>query len=176
MMTCHCEERDPFSSLGTCCAIRLNIVLACLLLALSSGCAGRTEEDKPPDIRYGKDLCAECRMIIGEARFAAAAMGEDGEYLKFDDIGCMRIHQGQAAALTPPKNFWVHDYATEAWVRGAAAFFAKSDSLITPMGYGVAAFSGRSGAEDLAKKQGGKAVSWEEKFEVLQKRVTDTAR
>ena len=59
------------------------LVYAAFLAALifSAGCSGLSS-DKAPNIRYGKDPCAECRMIIGDERFAAAFVNEDGEGYK----------------------------------------------------------------------------------------------
>ena len=140
------------------------ILIGLLLLA---GC-GAPRADRPPEIRYGKDLCAECRMILGDKRVAAALADEAGEIQKFDDIGCVTMYQSKIG--TAPKNFWVHDYATEEWMEGKDAFFAQADNVITPMGYGVAAFSSRAGAQQFVEQQQGRIIPWEGMLSVLQKK------
>jgi nitrous oxide reductase accessory protein NosL len=47
--------------------------------------------------------------------------------------------------------WFVHDYNTEAWIRGETAFYVMSADLATPMGGGVAAFEKRADAEPLAQ-------------------------
>ncbi len=145
------------------------MILACLVLL--AGC-GVPRTDRPPVIRYGKDLCAECRMILGDKRFAAALVDEAGELQKFDDIGCMRMHQSHGGAAI--KNFWVHDYATEEWITGKDAFFMQTDKLITPMGYGIAAFATQQAAQKFAAEQSGRTVLWDVMLEILQKNAQQT--
>src|SRR5690606_10861439 len=63
--------------------------------------------DGPPNISYGSDSCAHCKMIISDARFAAAWRDTNGKVLRFDDIGCM---VGMYAEQPPAHGatFWVH--------------------------------------------------------------------
>ena len=157
---CHCEERPSATKQSR----SLYLLVACLLLL--AGC-GAPRTDRPGEIRYGSDVCAECRMIIGEKRFSAAAADTQGEILKFDDIGCMRMHESKAGAA--PSSYWVHDHATEEWINGKDAFFVQADGLITPMGYGLAAFSTRTAADQFAQKQGGRLISWTGMTDVLKR-------
>ena len=140
------------------------ILVSLLFLA---GC-GSSATDSPPEIRYGRDLCAECGMIIGEQRFAAALNGQDGEYQKFDDIGCMRMYQSKQGAA--PKNFWVHDDAAEKWINGKDAVFTQTDNVITPMGYGVVASAGSAEAQKIVEQRKGQVLSWEEMLQSLKKK------
>lgn len=134
------------------------LTLAVLILVLP-GC-GKQDLNKPPKIRYGQDICADCRMIIAEPRFAAAAVSETGEVFKFDDIGCAARYADSAKVV--PARLWVHDFLTEQWVDGKAAVFVHSGNLVTPMGYGLAAFSGLEDADKFNEKEKGQSVSWEE--------------
>ncbi|OUC08222.1 hypothetical protein RY27_10265, partial [Litorilinea aerophila] len=76
-----------------------------LFLALSgilSGCARVSAEPAPPEIRYGEDICQECKMIISDPRFAAGYAYEPvpGRYqsLSFDDIGDMLAYAARHPA------------------------------------------------------------------------------
>jgi copper chaperone NosL len=137
-----------------------------LLLALLfvSGCAQGIAEIRPPDIRYGEDLCAECNMIISDPRFAAAYAHEisAGRYaqLAFDDIGDMLIH----AAKHPEQKvvgWYVHDYRSEEWLDATSAHFVTGDAIVTPMGHGLSAFATPEDAQALAAQSGGEVLTWE---------------
>src|SRR3989338_4030178 len=111
----------------------------------------------PPRMRFGKDICSECRMIITEERFAAAAV-TDAKADKFDSIGCMVLHD-----LKNPqtgKRFWVRDYPTFAWIEGNKAFFVYGKNFVTPMGHGLIAFSERKTAEQFIRERGGSIVAF----------------
>ena len=141
------------------------VAISLTALILLAGCAGPSV-DKAPNIHYGQDPCSECRMIIGDKRFAAAFISEDGEFFKFDDIGCMRTYEAKNKVL--PRNSWVHDYPSEQWVMKGQAVFVFSKQLVTPMGYGIAAFSDAGAAKEFLGKGGGRKISWDEISETLQ--------
>jgi copper chaperone NosL len=136
------------------------LILVVLLLA---GCAPGVAEISPPEIHYGEDVCAACNMIISEPRFAAAYAYEiaPGRYqqLAFDDIGDMLLH----AAEHPEHKIvgtYVHDYETEEWLDAAAAYFIASDAIVTPMGYGIAAFATEAAAQAQAQTSHGDFLTW----------------
>jgi len=112
----------------------------------------------PPEIRYGRDICAECGMIVSDPRFAAAAAPANGDPVVFDDIGCLLRYrekrQPQWVAV------WVHDYETEAWVEAQAAQYLVSPAIRSPMGYGIAAFSSVDAARNHQAASSGALLSW----------------
>lgn len=115
---------------------------------------------EPPEIRYGRDVCAECGMIISDPRFAAAAATADGETLIFDDIGDLLSyrakHSPQWVAI------WVHDYENEQWIRAEEAWYVASAAVRTPMDWGLAAFASEEAARRRQGEWGGQVVRWEE--------------
>ncbi len=123
-----------------------------------AGCAGPNPEEAPK-IRYGEDVCRQCRMSIDDARFSAAFFDGRGLTQKFDDIGCMKIYSKENQA---PPRAWVHDYASGEWLEVREAFFVVSASVTTPMNYGVTAFSSKDEAEKFAARQTGEVFSWED--------------
>lgn len=143
---------------------RLRLFFLLLALALlAAGCAQGTAEIKPPEIRYGEDVCAECVMIISDPRFAAAYTYEVGpgryDNALFDDIGDMLIYadkhpEHQVVA------WWVHDYDSKEWLDGQKAVYVFSNSLQTPMAQGTAAFATQQAALRLADELQGELLDW----------------
>jgi copper chaperone NosL len=126
--------------------IKRSIVVLGLILLVA--CGRGPDLDEPPDIRYGADVCDRCAMIINEARYAAAYVIPDGETRLFDDIGGMVAYNDEVAEDVAV--FWVHDYDTEEWLKADEAYFAKSEELLTPMGFGIVAFASQERAVDWA--------------------------
>ena len=137
-----------------------------VVVLLFAGCSEQTT-GKAPNIRYGKDPCAECRMIISDKRFAAAFITTDGETIKFDDIGCLRVYERKHAVM--PQQAWVHDCLSEAWIDQVKAVFVHSEDVVTPMGYGIAAFSDAQKARQFLAKHEGQKILWDEITETFRK-------
>jgi copper chaperone NosL len=112
---------------------------------------GETVPTGDPVIRYGQENCARCRMAISDARFAAAWRDPAGKEAHFDDIGCMVLLQGEKNPAAGTR-FWVHDYVTEAWLDAQSASYAISESIRSPMSYGVAASATADGAQRIVKE------------------------
>lgn len=122
---------------------RVGRVLALLIAASAmAGCQPRSM-DQPPTVRFGDEACDECRMIIGDDRFAAALVTPAGDALKFDDIGCLVEHE--ANRLRPEVAYWVCDSQTGRWLNARKAVFEHSSSVASPMGYGLAARAAGAG-------------------------------
>jgi copper chaperone NosL len=133
----------------------LPFLFALLLLA---ACGPAVSLDEPPEIRYGEDECDRCRMLISDARYAAAYMTEDGTARRFDDIGGMlAYHAEQQEAV---HLFWVHDAGSQVWVRADEATFVLSPMLQTPMGFGIAAYNSADEA-DAAVAEGGELLTFD---------------
>ena len=112
-----------------------------------------------PSIVYGQETCARCRMVIDDARFAAAWIDEDGEERHFDDIGCAALDVVQWG-LSSGARVFVHDFSSEEWLDARTAHYVQTGVIRTPMDYGVVAVSDATAAEHLAHKSGGSAMAW----------------
>jgi copper chaperone NosL len=134
------------------------IVLVCVLLL--TGCQSAT--DAVPKVRLGEDPCANCGMLINDARYACVIQDEEGEYHKYDDFNCMFLHA--ASGRIQPKRYFVADYdQPEQWLDGTQAFYARTEELQTPMGSRTAAVRSRERAEELLQQHGGgKVLTFEE--------------
>lgn len=115
-----------------------------------SGCTRQSEG--PEEIRFGREVCAMCGMIISEPRFAAEIRGgPDGVLVKFDDIGdAVNWLEMQAWRTTQLKEFWVMNSDNgEEWLDARSAWFLTGQ--VSPMDYGFAAVKDRrEGAVDFA--------------------------
>lgn len=125
-----------------------------LLLPLLAAC--ERQLSGPPVLKLGRDECIECGMMLAD-EVAACAMIHEGEYLLFDDVGCIIERFG----AIPATDAFVHDRASKKWIDAASAHYlcAHPERLKTPMGTGIVAFASRSDAEDAQARFGGKIVS-----------------
>lgn len=119
-------------------------VLFAGLAAALGGCE-RTALSGPPELRLGRDNCAECGMLIVEDRCAAAMLVEtDGfrEHLLFDDIGCMLARDRDTGHGSDPVARFVRDHSARSWIDADRAILvvADPDRIATPMASGLIAF------------------------------------
>lgn len=143
--------------------VRASIVGVAFLLP---GCL-QEPEVAPPELRLGREECAECGMLVAEDRCSSALLVDrDGRrrHLVFDDIGCMIDHERAGGIEGSILGRWVHDYGTKTWVEAGAATFLMADpeSLKTPMASGIVACASRADAERMAKEHPGSLGDWME--------------
>lgn len=136
---------------------RRTLLLGAATIVLS-GCGNDKPGSGPPEITYGKAVCARCGMIISEERYAAGLSGEPPQL--FDDTGELVVTV-QEQGLSGRK-VWVHDYDTKAWIDGTTASYAMLPDRRTPMGTGVIAFKERQAAEEFAAQNAGHVMTWDE--------------
>ncbi|WP_102261429.1 nitrous oxide reductase accessory protein NosL [Mesobacillus jeotgali] len=113
------------------------------------------------------DVCAFCNMkVYPEADpmgvFTAQAKTKDGEYVFFDDSGCLLNITRRDDVEFEEK--WVRDYITAEWVEADSAIPVKAD-LKTPMKYGYAFFKDNESAEKFISENSGKnpaIATWEQ--------------
>ena len=124
-----------------------------------AGCQDRSSA-RPPAIRYGEEPCAQCRMLIGDARYAAVVVTAAGETRKFDDIGCLIRYRAQHPE--PSQAVWVRAYGIDEWLAAGEAVFVHSAELATPMGSGIVALAADGDAAQLGREMRGEVVRFEE--------------
>lgn len=134
--------------------MRRRRVLACgvALTPLGSALLGACAEDQDrwPDgmvpIKWDRDSCARCSMVISDRRFAAELRGGPrDEAYKFDDIGCALAFRAVKRATMPwladddATRFWVAEYGAngERWLDARRAHYVAG--ALSPMGYDLAA-------------------------------------
>ena len=94
-------------------------------------------------------------MIISERDFAAQYQISGKNTLKFDDLGCM-FHYMNDEHHTDISSIFVIDYDSKQWIDGRSAFYVWTETIKTPMGYGVLAFKESQEAKKFADKENGK--------------------
>ncbi len=135
--------------------------LACLSLALAA-CARGTAQPTSLDTR--NDTCANCRMAVSDARFAAqlAAPGEEPRF--FDDIGCLRDYSRKTPRLPAGTVAFLSDHRTREWVRASRAVLTRRDSLETPMSSHLVAHGSAASRDADPAAAGGAPLAVEEVF------------
>ena len=144
------------------------VIVALAVVILTAAC-GTAAADGPPDIKYGRDICVQCNMIISEIGHAAAYRLADGTEKAFDGIGEMVVH-GRNSNELEGAEAWVHDFRTEEWVRAEDAFYVPTLAVSSPMGHGIFGFAERALATQFAIEVGGEVIDWST---VLQLPVVD---
>jgi len=124
-----------------------------------TGC-GRHDLSQPPNVRFGDEACAYCRMIISDQRFAAAIVDQAGEALKFDDLGCLVEHE--AEQFRPSVAYWVRGYDGQRWLNAREATFVHSRGIVSPMNHGLAAFDDARPAEKAAHETASRVLQFDE--------------
>ncbi|MCM3573686.1 nitrous oxide reductase accessory protein NosL [Mesobacillus subterraneus] len=121
------------------------------------------------------DVCAFCNMKVYEEAdpmgvFTAQAKTKDGEYVFFDDSGCLLNITRRDDVEFEEK--WVRDYITSEWIDADSAIPVKAD-LKTPMKYGYAFFNDNESAEKFISENNGKnpvMASWEQINQISKER------
>jgi hypothetical protein len=121
--------------------------LAAALGTALSGCGkGSAWPEGMTEIKWDRDTCVRCNMVISDRRFAAQMKGgPKSTVFKFDDIGCVSFWLRDKARDYP----WMTEAATRLWVADAAnqgdrmtwhdAKTAQYIGKTSPMGYNYAA-------------------------------------
>ncbi len=128
---------------------RRRLLRACLLgpIAVALAACGR-DGDWPEGMRpikWDRDTCVRCNMVISDRRFAAEMRGGPKDTVfKFDDIGCLILWMRDKAAQFP----WLSEAATRMWVADVAGngerwFDPRTAHFlggrVSPMGYNFVA-------------------------------------
>jgi len=105
-----------------------------------SGCEKKTV-GTVEKMHWDRDMCERCKMAISDRKFAVQIIDpKSGKVYKFDDIGCAVLWMDETNI--PWKNqaiLWITDAKTGAWIDARKAKYVEG--AITPMAYGIAAYS-----------------------------------
>ena len=158
-----------------------SVFLLALVFCMLAGC-NRAPSSGPPQVRFGKDECAECKMGVVDDRAACAirTLGPDEPtVLVFDDIGCMLDYE----RLNPDVRIverYVTDFKTRRLIPAESAAYLFGAAVQTPMGSATVAFSDAAGAGEEKKSVGGELVSFDElknrRQKVMEERYGKPAR
>lgn len=108
--------------------------------AVLSGCSSEPLTG-PAEIKWDRDVCARCSMVISERTYAAQIRDPMKKVHKFDDFGCAVFWKEHQTFSDAESEFWVVDSRTEPaaskWLDARQAAFVGGKH--TPMAYGFAA-------------------------------------
>lgn len=139
--------------------------LTTLLLA-ACGEDGDWAEGMTP-IKWDRDACQRCKMIISDPRFAVEIKGGPNKTVfKFDDMGCAATWRVEKISEYPwmtaaDTGFWVADYSAKGkkWLSPLTAHFLNGRT--SPMGYNYAAFAeAQPGTVNFEEMQKLTSSSW----------------
>jgi copper chaperone NosL len=149
---CHPERRQFLGRLAA------GSLLLTPLAAALSGCQKDGWPDGMVEIKWDRDTCTRCKMVISDRRFAVEVRGgPQNTAYKFDDIGCLLFWVRDKVAEQP----WLAEAATKMWV---ADMNSKGPDVKwldprqahylgrhSPMGYNFAATAHQqAGSQDFA--------------------------
>ena len=128
-------------------------VTAALLLACPPG-----PNDGPAEVKWDRDACQNCSMVISERHFAAQVRGgPKGATAKFDDIGCaVKWLDKQPWAAEPATKVWVAQQADGAWLDAKTARYVAGKT--SPMGFNFGAASEGDGLTFEAMREQVRAI------------------
>lgn len=144
--------------------MRLLFILG--FMASISACEAQT---KP--IKFGKDACNHCRMIISDPRFGAELVTTKGKVYMFDDLNCYWNFRKEQKIQESDIAHSVVVFFNKPGTFGNAgdACFLASREIRSPMGSGVAAFDTKEACAAHPEAANGKQLSWEAVSKVLSK-------
>ncbi|MEX0648848.1 MAG: nitrous oxide reductase accessory protein NosL [Balneolaceae bacterium] len=120
-------------------------------------------EPKPQPIQYGNEECAYCRMIITDAEFASQIVNNQGRSYKFDSVECMAAFELTSGNKNNIHSKWVPDFQNNnEWINAESAVFLHSETLRSPMGLYLSAYSSPADAEAMRSEYGGEIMSYRE--------------
>ncbi|MBF0454108.1 MAG: protein NosL [Magnetococcales bacterium] len=111
-------------------------VFGLLGLLLFLGC-DKPPADGPKKVRWDRDSCERCRMLLSDRHFAAQILDAKGDYHLFDDPGEMLLYLAEKGHNDPKAKLYVTDATTGRWLDGRTAHYTEGH--LTPMGYGYGA-------------------------------------
>ncbi len=127
-----------------------------------NGCT-KKDQKEPAKMHWDRDMCERCKMAISERKYAAQIVNpKTFRHYKFDDLGCAVLWLDEEKIPWKDKAIiWVTDAKTGKWINARTAMY--TDDSITPMAYGISAFT----KETFPK--GKKALTFDEAKKVINK-------
>lgn len=152
-------RRKPSAQSGSSAAMTsvAGVALLSLSFGLLSGCSAG-----PEPIRYGKDECESCRMLISDQRFGCQIVTNKGRVFKFDDINCMRAYVKEGSLNESEiRQRYVGDFnQPNAFIPVERAYYLRG-AVKSPMGADTPAFATETARDEAkARVKTGELASW----------------
>ena len=144
---------------------RFSAILFTILFAalFATGCQEKREKGGYEKVHWDRDMCERCKMVLSERKYAAQIVDpRSNRAYKFDDIGCAVLWlEEERIPWAKEAKIWVTDARSGEWIDARRAKY--TDDSITPMAYGVAAFTQKT------FPKGHKALNFDEVVTLIKK-------
>ncbi|HEX5581150.1 MAG TPA: nitrous oxide reductase accessory protein NosL, partial [Gemmatimonadaceae bacterium] len=141
------------------------VAAAAALAVAATACA----PSGPAPIQYGSAECAECHMMVSDARFGAQLVTGTGKTLTFDSVECLAGWYLDQQDATEVRSLWVTDFRHPGtFVPATEARFVRGTQH-SPMGLGIVAFAADADPAVLAREFGGATLDWAAVLEAVRR-------
>lgn len=108
-------------------------------------------------------------MLLTDPRFGAELVTSTGKVLPFDAVECMAAYlENETVSEEDVHSLWVTDMlAPDSLIELEEAVFLRSETISSPMGLQLAAFSNARSPSALIDRFGGELLSWNEVRELV---------
>jgi nitrous oxide reductase accessory protein NosL len=119
---------------------RVFFILSILFILFSTNGCQKKDPNSPDKMHWDRDMCERCKMVVSERKYAVEAKDKNGKSYKFDDIGCLVLWLDEEhPELKGKLKIWITDAKSGKWIDAKSAIY--TDDAITPMAYGISAFT-----------------------------------
>ena len=94
-----------------------------------------TLPEGPVPVVWDGEVCTNCKMHVGDPRFAAQVQTLEGDVLNFDDPGC--LFDFTASNELSVHAIYFRNHQADGWLSESEVGFLPTDD--SPMGYGIRA-------------------------------------
>jgi nitrous oxide reductase accessory protein NosL len=137
------------------------LFLSLFTLFFVTGCGENRPKGAAAKVHWDRDMCERCKMVVSERKYAAEIVDPKSDKVYyFDDIGCAVLWlEEEKIPWADQAKIWVTDARTGEWLDARSAKY--TDDSITPMAYGIAAFS------EKTFPKGHKALTYDQIVEII---------
>jgi copper chaperone NosL len=122
----------------------------------------------PKEIQYGHDACYYCSMTVVDRQHAAQLVTKTGKTFNFDAVECLVHHLQDNEGIQKEGLVLVNTFSNPGKLYDATqATFLISESIPSPMGAFLTAFSSREKGEETLGEKAGEFYTWEELLDSL---------
>lgn len=135
----------------------LKVAVAAMAIVLMGCAAGG-----PVNIRFGKDLCDHCKMVIMDQKFGGEIITSKGKCYRFDDTKCIVAFSKGDKKDDASTIYLLDYYGKGGFILLDSAYLMTSPELHSPMGGNVAAFRDEASRQKAIQSLGGTILATSE--------------
>lgn len=117
------------------------VLLSLIFLFSLTGCQEDSLANGMKKVHWDRDICERCKMIISERKFAVQILNPATQQsYMFDDLGCAVLwFKEENLDWFNEAKIWINDASSGQWLEAREAIYVPD--TLTPMGYGLSAYS-----------------------------------